>query len=140
VLDFRVFLGFFWGLGFFFGFGFLWVIVGFPMYTLCVPKGTLPFFDIYIRIFFFISNVLYIKNPKGCANKYTGTHPTRKGAQHSIQESNKRPQEKLPQRNTQSSQGAPKIISLTKPHLQTPTTAQALQGNNLALRPRPLNS
>jgi hypothetical protein len=52
VLDFRVFLGFFWGLGFFFGFGFLWVIVGFPMYTLCVPKGTLPFFDIYIRIFF----------------------------------------------------------------------------------------
>jgi hypothetical protein len=75
VLDFRVFLGFFWGLGFFFGFGFLWVIVGFPMYTLCVPKGTLPFFDIYIRIFFFISNVLYIKNPKGVQTNTQGRTP-----------------------------------------------------------------
>ena len=83
--------------------------------------------------------MLYIKNPKGRANKYTGTHPTKKGAQQNIQESDKRPQENLPQRNTQSLQGAPKIISLTKPHLQTPTTAQALQGNNLALRPKPLD-
>jgi hypothetical protein len=47
VLGFRVFLGFFWGLWFFFGFGFLWVVVGFPMYTLCVPSGALCFFDIY---------------------------------------------------------------------------------------------
>jgi hypothetical protein len=42
----RVSLGFFWVLGSFFGV-FLWANVGFLMYTHCVLRGALRFFDIY---------------------------------------------------------------------------------------------
>ena len=45
--EFRVVLGF-WVLDGSFGFwGFLWAFAGFPMYTLCVLRGVLRFFDIY---------------------------------------------------------------------------------------------
>ena len=47
MLGFRVFLGFIWGLGFFLALvfcGLLWVF----LCILCVPRGALHFFDIYI--------------------------------------------------------------------------------------------